>query len=57
MKKVSDPTEMNPEKDQKKEKEGQSSQKDGLKIKESMKEIVKRKLKKVHEEIIAPPGQ
>ncbi len=48
---------MNPEKDQKKEKEGQSSQKDGLKIKESMKEIVKRKLKKVHEEIIAPPGQ
>ena len=58
MKKVSDLTEVSGEKDQKDDRESQSSQKKGLEIsKESMKELVKRKLKRVHEEIIAPPGQ
>ena len=51
MKKVSDLTEVSGEKDPKEDRESQSSQK------ESMKELVKRKLKRVHEEIIAPPGQ
>ena len=51
MKKVSDLTEVSREKDPKDDRESQSSQK------ESMKELVKRKLKRVHEEIIAPPGQ
>ncbi len=58
MKKVSDLTEVSGEKDQKGDRESQSSQKKGLEIsKESIKELVKRKLKRVHEEIIAPPGQ
>ena len=58
MKKVSDLTEVSGEKDQKGDRESQGSQKKGLEIsKESMKELVKRKLKRVHEEIIAPPGQ
>ena len=58
MKKVSDLTEVSGEKDQKVDRESQGSQKKGLEIsKESMKELVKRKLKRVHEEIIAPPGQ
>jgi hypothetical protein len=58
LKKVSDLTEVSGEKDQKEDRESQSSQKEGLEInKESMKELVKRKLKRVHEEIIAPPGQ
>ena len=58
LKKVSDLTEVSGEKDQKGDRESQSSQKKGLEIsKESMKELVKRKLKRVHEEIIAPPGQ
>jgi hypothetical protein len=51
LKKVSDLTEVSGEKDPKDDRESQSSQK------ESMKELVKRKLKRVHEEIIAPPGQ
>jgi len=58
LKKVSDLTEVSGEKDQKGDRESQGSQKKGLEIsKESMKELVKRKLKRVHEEIIAPPGQ
>lgn len=58
LKKVSDLTEVSGEKDQKGDRESQSSQKKGLETnKESMKELVKRKLKRVHEEIIAPPGQ
>lgn len=58
MKKASDLAEAGGEKDQKVDRESQNSQKKGLEIgKESMKELVKRKLKRVHEEIIAPPGQ
>ena len=58
LKKVSDLTEVSGEKDQKVDRESQGSQKKGLEIsKESIKELVKRKLKRVHEEIIAPPGQ
>ncbi len=58
MKRVSDLAEVSGEKDQKGDRESQNSQKKGLEIsKESMKELIKRKLKRVHEEIIAPPGQ
>jgi hypothetical protein len=58
LKKVSDLTGMIGEKDPKEDRKSQNPQKEGLEIKkENLKELVKRKLKRVHEEIIAPPGQ